>query len=146
MMALRCSSEVGSVRELVALADGLGNSLFLSPKAAASKTKKELEASFALARAAFKEGANLSEKTQNEALLFLACETNFSSAARKIGAAGADDFVLVLERKVPVAKLRKTLRLSSANALALSEWGKKKDGYFEAELAIERMTLARIKN
>jgi len=144
MMVLRCSSDAVSINELVALGEGLGEFLFLAPKAV--RTGKELEAAFAMARSAFDEGRNLSPKVQNEAILFLAQETNFSSAARKIGAASPDDFILVSEAKIPIAKLKAKLRLARAQSLKLSEWGGKKGGYLEGELAIEKMALARIKN
>ncbi len=144
MQILRCSSDAASVGELVKLGEGLDACLFLSPKAV--RTKKELEAAFALANAAFSEGSNLSGKLQNEAMLFLACETNFSSPARKIGAASHDDFELECEGKLPIAKLKAKLLLTRAQTLALSEWGGKKGGYFEGELAVEKMATVRIRN
>ena len=144
MMVLRCSSDAESMGELVELGASLGEFLFLAPKAV--RTGKELEAAFAMARGAFAEGRNLSPKVQNEAMLFLACETNFSSAARKAGAISPDDFVLVSEKKIPSSELKAKLKLTRAQALALSEWGAKKGGYTERELAIEKMALARIKN
>ncbi len=144
MQVIRCSSDAAGINELVQLGEGLGELLFLAPKAV--RTEKELEAAFAMARSAFDEGRNLSPKVQNEAMLFLAQETNFSSAARKIGAASPDDFILVSEAKIPIAKLKAKLRLTRAQSLKLSEWGGKKGGYLEGELAIEKMALARIKN
>ncbi len=144
MMVLRCSSDAAGINELVELGEGSGEFLFLAPKAV--RTGKELEAAFAMARSAFDEGRNLSPKLQNEAMLFLAQETNFSSAARKIGAASPDDFILVSEAKIPIAKLKAKLKLTRAQALKLSEWGGKKGGYLEGELAVEKMALARIKN
>lgn len=144
MMVLRCSSDAESVKELVELGASLGELLFLAPKAV--RTGKELEAAFAMARDAFSEGRNLSPKVQNEAMLFLACETNFSSAMRKVGAASPDDFVLVSEKKITSAELKAKLLLTRAQSLALSEWGEKKGGYFEGELAVEKMALARIRN
>ena len=144
MLILRCSSSASSVHELLGLGENLGSLLFLSPKAV--RTAKELEFAFYLAKESFKEGSNVSKKLSNEAMLFLANETNFSSAARKVGTASVDDFVLVSEEKIPVAKLKKKLLLTRAASLALSGWGKKMGDYFEAELAIERMALARIRN
>jgi tRNA threonylcarbamoyladenosine modification (KEOPS) complex Cgi121 subunit len=144
MLVLRCSSEAKSIGELIKAAEQLGNILLISP--AAARTKKELEAAFAMAREAFAKKSNLSPKLQNEAMLFLACETNFSSAIRKVGAASPDDFVLACERKIPLSKLKTALKLVSAQKLALPEWGKKKGKYTQAELAIEKMALSRIKN
>lgn len=144
MMVLRCSSDASGMNELVKLGEGLGELLFLAPKAV--RTGKELEAAFAMARSAFAEGRNLSPKVQNEAMLFLAHETNFSSAARKVGAASPDDFVLVSEGKIPIARLKAKLLLPRAQTLVLSEWGGKKGGFTEGELAIEKMALARIRN
>ena len=144
MMVLRCSSSARSMRELVDAAEKLGSALVLSPPAA--RTLMELRAAFLLARDAFAEGKNISPKLSNEALLFLACGTNFSSALRKIGAADPSDFVLVCEEKIPAARLKKELKLISAQSLSLSEWGAKKGKYSEGELAIERMATARIRN
>lgn len=143
MLALKCSSEM-DLHRLVSCASKLGNCLLLSP--GKSYTQKELEAAFFLARASFGEKSNLSDKLSNEALMFLACETNFSSAIRKIGAKRAKDFILVLEKNVPIAKVRKELALSSAKRMALGLWGKKSGFYYEGELAVERMALARIRN
>jgi len=129
------------MHELVNAAEGM---LVLSPSAA--KTKKELEFAFFLAAEAFREKANLSPKLANEAMLFLACETNFASAVRKIGAKSVRDFVLVREKGIPLARLKKKLMLVEIKRLALPEWGKKKGGYREGELAAERMATARIRN
>ena len=144
MLVLRCSSSARSMRELVGAAEKIGNSLVLSPSAV--RTLMELRAAFRLAADAFAEGTNISSKLSNEAMLFLACETNFSSALRKIGAADPSDFVLVSEEKIPSAKLKKELKLLRAQTLSLSEWGEKKGKYSEGELAIERMATARIRN
>ena len=59
-------------------------------------------------------------------MLFLAQETNFSSAARKVGAESTKDFVLVCEKDAPIAKLKKKLILTKIRRLSLPEWGKKK--------------------
>jgi len=132
------------MHEIVAAAEKFGPVLLLSPSAV--KTEKELEAAFHLAREAFAGKENVSSKLSNEAMLFLANETNFSSAVRKIGAASPDDFALVSEGKLPIPRLKKALLLAGCQKLCLSEWGKKKGGYFEGELAIERMALGRIRN
>ena len=144
MLVLRCSSAFKSMHEMVEEAEKLGAVLLLSPKAV--RTGKELQAAFYLAKEAFKEKSNISKKMANETLLFLACETNFSSAVRKVGAASPDDFVLVSEGKIPSAKLKKALKLIRCEQLTLTEWGKKKGAYTEGELAIERMAIARIRN
>jgi len=144
MQILRCSSDAKNVRELLKLAEGIGNLLFLSPSAV--RTEKELQAAFYLASEAFKSKKNISEKLANEAMLFLSCETNFSSAAKKIGAASPDDFILVSKETIPIAKLKRALRLASAESLSLSEWGKKRGAYFEGEIAVEKMALSRIMN
>ena len=144
MMVLRCSSSARSMRELVGATGKLGNSLVLSPPAV--RTLVELRAAFLLARDAFGEKKNISSKLSNEALLFLACETNFSSAIRKIGAADPSDFVFVCEEKIPIARLKKGLKLLSAQSLKPSEWGEKRGKYSEGELAIEKMATARIRN
>jgi len=144
MLVLHCSSSASGVPELLRLGSGLEGALFLSPKAV--KTKKELEAAFFLAQEAFREKTNISSKLSNEALLFLACETNFASAARKIGTASADDFVFACPEKIPIAALKKKLLLTSAAALPLTEWGRKKGAYTEGELAIEKMATGRIRN
>lgn len=144
MMVLRCSSAHKNMQELVSEAEKLGALMLLSPKIV--RTEKELEFAFYLAREAFKAKENVSGKLSNEAMLFLACETNFTSAVRKVGAASPDDFVLVSEGKIPSAKLKKALKLTRAEALKLTEWGKKKGNYFEGELSVERMALSRIRN
>ncbi len=144
MMVLRCSSAAKSMQELVGLSSSIGDLLLISPSAA--RTEKELEACFRLARESFASGGNLSPKLANEALLFLSREVNFSSATRKVGAASPDDFVLVCPGRVPIARLKAKLKLTCAQSLALSEWGEKKGGYSEAELAIEAMALSRIRN
>ena len=144
MLLLRCSSSAKSVNELLRLGGRFEGMLFISPKAV--RSRKELEAAFALASAAFREKTNISPKLSNEALLFLACETNFASAARKAGTSSTDDFAIVSQEKIPIATLRKKLLLAKAETINLGEWGKKKGAYFEAELAIERMALSRIKN
>ncbi len=144
MLVLRCSSSAEGMHELVESSGRLGDVLLLSPSAV--RTEKGLQGAFALARAAFAAKANISPNLANEAVLFLACETNFSSALRKVGAADPSDFVLVSEGKIPSAKLKKELKLLRAQTLKLTEWGKKKGGYTEAELAIEKMATARIRN
>jgi tRNA threonylcarbamoyladenosine modification (KEOPS) complex Cgi121 subunit len=130
--------------ELVKEAALLGDVLLLSPKIV--RTGKELEFAFYLARGAFAEKRNIASSPAKEAMLFLACETNFSSAVRKVGAASPDDFVFVSEGKIPSAKLKKALKLIRCESLALTKWGKKKGNYFEGELSVERMALARIRN
>lgn len=142
MLALRCSSSAKSIADLAAKGDG--KLLFLAPDAA--RTGKELEAAFYFAKEAHAAGTNISNSRAKEALLFLACEMNFSSALSKAGAASPKDFVLVSEKKIPLAELKKKLMLTKAKPLALPEFGKKRGSYFEAELAIERMALARVKN
>jgi tRNA threonylcarbamoyladenosine modification (KEOPS) complex Cgi121 subunit len=132
------------MHEAVSAAGKLGAVLLLSPKIV--RTGKELEAAFYLAKEAFAGKENIASSVAKEALLFLACETNFSSAIRKVGAASPDDFVIVAEGKIPSAKLKKLLKLTRAEALKLTEWGKKKGNYFEGELAVERMATARIRN
>ncbi len=145
MMVLRCSSRAESVNGLVGLGAAFpGALLFL--KAGAARTKKGLKFAFYLAGEAFMARENISGKMANEALLFLACETNFTSAARKIGARSARDFVLVSRKRIPLAKLTRELLLTSAKPLALPEWGKKSGHYYEGELAVERMATARIRN
>jgi len=144
MMVLRCSSAFKSMHEAVGAAEKLGALMLLSPKAV--RTGKELEAAFYLAREAFKAKENVASSVAKEAMLFLACETNFSSAIRKVGAASQDDFVLVSEGKIPSAKLKKALKLIRCEQLSLTEWGKKKGNYFEGEIAVEKMALSRIRN
>lgn len=141
MLILRCSSSAASIHELVKAAEGM---LVLSPSAA--RTAKELEFAFHLAKEEFAAHTALSGKLVNEAMLFLANETNFTSAAKKVGAESTEDFVLVSEKNIPLAKVKKDLMLTSAKALKLPEWGKKKGKYYEAELAIEKMATARIRN
>ena len=91
MLVLRCASSekdmAALVRESAAIPCAL---LFLKP--ASVKTGKELEFAFYLAKEAFRGKSNVSGKTANEALLFLSCETNFSSAIKKIGAMDTEDF------------------------------------------------------
>lgn len=142
MLALRCSSSF-SIKELVEKAGGMG-CLVLSPED--GRTQKGLEAAFELAKRSFGAKENISPTLLHEALLFLACETNFSSAIANAGAKSAQDFLLVCEGKIPVARLKKELRLGKATPAKLSEFGKKVGFYSEAELAIERMALSRIRN
>jgi len=144
MQILRCSSSIASMHELVSATAALGDMLVLSPKAV--RTRKELEAAFHLARSAFAERENISTKLANEAMLFLACEINFESALKKVGAADPSDFVLVSEKRIPAKELVKKLRLTRCLQLSLTEWEKKKGAYSEGELAIEEMALARIRN
>ena len=144
MMVLRCASAAKDMPELVMEAARLGDVLLLSPKIV--RTEKELEAAFYFAKQAFAEKENVADSVAKEALLFLACETNFSSAVRKVGAASPDDFVIVSEEKIPSAKLKKALRLIRCEQIALTAWGKKKGNYFEGELSVERMALSRIRN
>src|SRR3989344_5304106 len=94
----------------------------------------------------FEGKGNVADSVAKEAMLFLACETNFSSAVRKVGAASQDDFVVVAEGKIPSAKLKKALKLIRCEQLSLTEWGKKKGNYFEGEIAVEKMALSRIRN
>ena len=141
MMVLKCSSSAASIGDLVGKG---GGALFLAPSAV--KTKKELKFAFYLAQEAFRTKENISKKPANEAVLFLACETNFTSAAKKIGARSARDFVLVSQKKIPLARLKKELLLTSAKPLKLPEWGRKRGHYSEGELAVEKMALARIRN
>jgi tRNA threonylcarbamoyladenosine modification (KEOPS) complex Cgi121 subunit len=146
MQVLLCSSEK-PLGAIVASAEALGTPcLVLSSEAIKGRTIFELEAAFYLAGRAFEEKSNISSKLSNEALLSLAREMNFASALRKIGAKSAHGFVLVCAKNVPLAKVKKELALTSAKRLALSRMGKKKGGYFEAELAVEEMALARARN
>ena len=115
MIVLRCSSAVEYMHEIVAAAERLGTVLLLSPKAV--RTGKELEFAFYLAKEAFAAKENVSGKLSNEAMLFLARETNFSSAVRKVGAAHPSDFMLVCEGKIPSAKLKKVLKLTKHYSL-----------------------------
>ncbi|MEM2138464.1 MAG: hypothetical protein QW568_05230 [Candidatus Anstonellaceae archaeon] len=142
MLVLRCSSSAKSIAELAAKSGE--ELLFLAPDAA--KTEKELEAAFYFAREAVGSGTGISDTMAKEALLFLSCEMNFSSALKKVGASSPEDFVLVSEKKIPLARLKKELMLVSAKAMKLPELGKRVGGYTEGELAIERMALARVKN
>jgi hypothetical protein len=65
---------------------------------------------------------------------------------RKIGANDAREFVLACEKDVPLAKVKKELGLASAKKIALPRMGKRKGAYFEGELAVEQMALARVRN
>ncbi|MCX8194868.1 MAG: hypothetical protein N3G22_02060 [Candidatus Micrarchaeota archaeon] len=141
MLVLRCSSSVKRVEELCRLAGK--EALILSPDA--PKTKMELEAAFYLASQAFKHKKNISSSPSKEALLFLACETNFSSAVRKVGAKSPSDFLLVAKKSLPVGKLKKKMRLLSAKKVGLPAEGKKIAKYTEGELAVEKMATARIR-
>ena len=146
MQVLLCSSDK-PLGAIVTASDGLKTPcLFLSAQALDGKTGLELEAAFYLASRAFEEKRNISSKLSNEALLFLAREMNFASALREIGATDARAFVLVCEKDVPIAEVKKKLGLSSAKKIALSRMGKKKGAYFEAERAVEEMALARARN
>ena len=141
-----CSSEK-PLHAIVEAAEGLHTPcMMLSADAIKGKTGMELEAAFYLATRAFEEKSNISGKLSNEALLFLAREMNFASALRKIGATDAREFVLVCEKSPPMAKVKKALELSSAKKIVLSRMGKKKGAYFEGELAVEQMALARVRN
>jgi tRNA threonylcarbamoyladenosine modification (KEOPS) complex Cgi121 subunit len=145
MIAIRCSSKEKGMHQLVAAAQRLPcPAMLVRPETA--KTARELEWAFYLAKGAFEAKSNISGKVSNEALLFFAREMNFSSALKKTGASDPGDFVLVLEKKMPVVKIKKGLHLSSASVLRLPEWGKKRGHYTEAELAIEEMALSRVKN
>lgn len=145
MIALCCRSSERDIAALVKAGSAIPCALlFLRPDAV--KSKKELEFAFFLAREAFKNKDNISGKIANEALLFLSRETNFSSAIRKIGATDGRDFLLACEKNVPLAKLKKILRLEKAEKAELPEWGKKIGAYSEGELAVEKMALARIRN
>ena len=106
----------------------------------------ELEAAFYLAARAFEEKSNISSKLSNEALLFLAREMNFASALRRVGAKDVRAFVLVCEKNVPMAKVKRELGLVKAKRIAISRMGKKKGAYFEGERAVEEMALARVRN
>lgn len=146
MLALRCSSEK-PLEAIVRSAERLScPCLFLSPCAVEGKSSMEFSFAFYLARRAFEEKSNISGKLTNEALLFLARETNFASALRKIGAKDARDFVFVCEKNLPLAKVKRALSLTSAKKIALAEMGRKKGKYFEGELAAEEMALARVRN
>ena len=146
MQVLLCSSEK-PLHAIVGSAEGLGAPcLLLSPEAMRGKTGLELEAAFHLAARAFEEKSNISGKMANEALLFLAREMNFASALRRVGAKSAHSFVLVCEKDVPLARVKRELGLVKASRVKLSRMGKKKGAYFEGELAIEQMALARVRN
>ncbi|MFA6907290.1 MAG: hypothetical protein WC263_00505 [Candidatus Micrarchaeia archaeon] len=146
MLVLRCSSEK-PLHAIVEAAEGLGAPcLLLTPGAMKGRAGLELEAAFCLASRAFQGKSNISGKMPNEALLFLAREMNFASALRSIGAKDARAFVLVCEKNVPLAKVKKLLGLKSAKKIALPRMGRKKGAYFEGELAVERMALARARN
>ena len=145
MLALRCSSREKSMHSLVSAAEHLPcECIFIRPEAA--RTARELQFAFHLAREAFREKSSISTKVSNETLLFLARETNFSSALKRIGAGDTRNFVLVCEKSAPLAKIKKELQLSHVSTLKLPEWGEKKGHYTETELAIEEMALARIRN
>ena len=146
MLLLRCSS-AKALGALVSSAEALfAPVLLLSPRAIEGKSLMEMEFAFYLARRAFEEKSNISSKLSNEALLFLARETNFASALRRVGANDARLFVLVCEKNVPLAKAKRELGLTSAKKIALSRMGKRKGAYFEAERAAEGMALARARN
>ena len=146
MLVLMCSSGK-SLHAVVESASALGAPcMMLSPEAMKGKTGLELEAAFYLAARAFEEKSNISGKLSNEALLFLAREMNFASALRRIGAKDARAFVLVCGKNVPLARVKKELGLVSAKKIALSRMGKKKGAYFEGELAVEQLALARARN
>ncbi|MEM4554556.1 MAG: hypothetical protein QXT25_01770 [Candidatus Anstonellaceae archaeon] len=142
MIILECSSLIENVESLVETSKRLGDVLLLS--SIKGRTAKELEACFALAKKAFKSKTNISQSIPNEAMLFLAKETNFSSAVKKIGVSDPADFILVAERSIPIGKIKKELSLVKAKPVCLPAWGKKRRGYFEADLAIESMALRRI--
>jgi tRNA threonylcarbamoyladenosine modification (KEOPS) complex Cgi121 subunit len=147
MMCIRCKSGKNGLSELVAKAEGLPcGCMLLSPSAVKGRTSLEMAFAFYLARRAIFEGRNISNKVSNEALLFLSCESNFSSALRRMGAKDARDFALVCEKIIPLARVKRVLGLSSAREIALPVWGKRKGNYAQAELAIERMALARVRN
>jgi len=146
MLLLRCSS-AKALPALVSSAEALGSPvLLLSPRAIEGKSLMEMEFAFYLARRAFGGKSNISGKLSNEALLFLARETNFASALRRMGAKDARDFVLACEKNVPLAKVKRGMGLVSAKRMAFPRMGKKKGAYFEGELAVEQMALARARN
>ncbi|MCX6771509.1 MAG: hypothetical protein NTX79_05640 [Candidatus Micrarchaeota archaeon] len=146
MLVLHCSSgkPLGAIVE--AAEAHFAPCLLLSPEAVKGRTGMELEAAFYLAGRTFAGKSNISSKLSNETLLFLAREMNFASALRKIGAKDARAFVFVCGKGMPIAKMKKTLGLTSAKPIALSKMGKKKGNYFEGELAFEQMALARARN
>jgi tRNA threonylcarbamoyladenosine modification (KEOPS) complex Cgi121 subunit len=146
MQVLLCSSEK-PLGAIVEAAEGLHTPcLLLSTEAIKGKTGLELEAAFCLAARAFEGKGNISSKLSNEALLFLAREMNFASALRRVGAKKSSAFALVCEKSVPLARLKKELGLTGAKKIALSRMGKRKGAYFEGELAVEQMALARARN
>jgi tRNA threonylcarbamoyladenosine modification (KEOPS) complex Cgi121 subunit len=145
MLILRCSSKEKRMHALVASAEALPSECILI-RPSAARMERELQFAFYLARGAFGMKNNISSKLSNEAILFLARETNFSSALKKVGASDASDFILVCEKRLPVPAVKKILSLSSAQKIRLPEWGEKKGHYSKAELAIEEMALARIRN
>lgn len=146
MLILKCSYGKG-IAEVAKGTERLPCAcILLSPAALAGRSRMELSFAFHLARRAFEGKRNISGKLSNEALLFLSREMNFASALKKIGAKDAREFVLVCEKNIPLAKLKKELALVAAKSVALSEKGKKKGHYFEGELAVEEMALARVKN
>jgi tRNA threonylcarbamoyladenosine modification (KEOPS) complex Cgi121 subunit len=147
MLCLSCKSSGEKLAQVVADAKRLPCAcMLLAPEAVRGRTSLEISFAFYLARRAFSEKRNISQKIQNEALLFLSCESNFASALRSAGATDAGDFVLVCEKSLPVAKVKTALSLTFAKKIALPGWGKKKGHYTEAELAIEKMALARARN
>ena len=146
MLVLMCSSEK-SLHAIVESAEALGAPcMMLSAEAMKGKTGLELEAAFYLAARAFEEKSNISTKLSNEALLFLSREMNFASALRRVGAKNVHRFVLVCEKDVSIAKVKKELGLTAAKKIAISRMGKKKGAYFEGERAVEQMALARVRN
>ena len=147
MMCLRCKSNGEPLVALVKKAECLPcDCMLLSPEAVMGRTSLEMSFAFYLARRAFYEKRNISQKVQNEALLFLTCESNFASALRKAGAYSGNDFVLACEKNLPITKVKAALSLAFAKRIALPVRGTKKGKYTEAELAIEKMALSRIRN
>lgn len=147
MRIMRCESNAASVRELVLLSESSGlHVLILSFPAVSNMTLAELRFAYYFAKESFLSKTNLSEKKSNEALLFLSCQTNFTSAVMKIGAKNPSDFVLVMEENAFDPKFRKALKIARAKKIKLPEWGKKIGHYTQGELAVERMALARNKN
>jgi len=146
MLILRCAS-AKPLNALVSEAEALCTPcLLLSPRAIKGKSEMEIAFAFYLARRAFEGKSNISGKMANEALLFLSREMNFASALRRIGAKDARDFVLVCEKSIPLAKVKKVMELASARKIALPKMGKKKGAYFEGERAVEEMALVRVRN
>lgn len=149
MAFYRCSGGKRGMREIVE--DGKGipcPALFLSPQAAKAVGESEAGFAFYLARRAFAEKANISSKLSNEALLFLARQTNFSSAVRKLGAKDAKAFVLVLEEKLAPSKVKKLLGLKSVKLIAKKRAKAARGGelYAKDMLCAEEMALSRIRN